>query len=422
MQKDLILLAKEEALKKVKKLLKPNNAVVLIKANIPGENKNSKEAYMLIRLFEKECLKILNVSYRELVESPAGPYILLVTLHNEEIKKKLIEIENIHTLGRMIDLDYFLEEGKSISRTDLGLPLRKCYLCEKEAAVCIREHAHNEKRIFTFIQTQVYAYVQDILEKIIFASIKKELDLEDKFGLVTPKSCGSHIDMNYQLMIRSAKALLFSFTQMFWIGYDSPNLDQAYQYGKKQGLSAEKVMYEVTDDVNTYKGLIFLLGLILLSSGYALSHQQSINDIFSNVAYMTKNIFNEPMYNTFGEKAYREYKIGGARAEAYMGCPTVLNTYQYLSSVEEINDEVLHMALIKIISTTDDTVMLKRAGSLEEYKRIKNKISSIKEYDLSLIKEITEELIKDNISCGGAADILVTSLYLVMFEEKFLTE
>lgn len=422
MIEDPILLAKEEMLAKVKSLLKSKYAVVLIRANIPGENKNTKEAYMLIRLFEKECLKFLTIKQRELINSVGGPYILLVTPHQEEIKKMLVEIESTHTLGRMIDLDYFFAEGKSLSRGDLGLPLRKCYFCDKDAAVCIKEKAHNEKRIFTYIQTQVYTYVQDILEKIIFGSIKAELDLEDKFGLVTPMSCGSHSDMDYQLMMRSAKALLFSFTQMFWIGYDSTSLEAAYEHGKKLGISAEKLMFEVTDDINTYKGLIFLLGLIIISSGYALSHMQTLDDIFTNVAYMSKNIFSEPMYNTFGEKAYREYKIGGARAEAFQGCPTVHKTFQYLNEVKVINNEALHMSLIKIIGMTDDTVMLKRAGSVEKYQYFKKRITDIKVYDRALIQEVTEESIKANISCGGAADILVTALYLIEFKNKFLTE
>jgi triphosphoribosyl-dephospho-CoA synthetase len=74
-----------------------------------------------------------------------------------------------------------------------------------------------------------------------------------------------------------------------------------------------------------------------------------------------------------------------------------------------------------IIRSTDDTVLLKRAGSLEEYRRIKALISNITTYDEQVIREVTEECIRGHISCGGAADILITAIFLTFFRRQFLS-
>ncbi|MFA6627328.1 MAG: citrate lyase holo-[acyl-carrier protein] synthase [Bacilli bacterium] len=420
MNEDAVLLAREERLSYIQSKLRPNEAVICIKANIPGEFKNYKEAYTLIKIFEIECIHHFSILSKDFFESADGSYMIITIPFVEHIKKMLVNIETKHPLGRMIDLDYFVSNEKSVSRQDLGLPPRKCYLCNKDAAICIREKTHSDKRIFTYIQTQVYSYVQDIIERMVIQSIKTELDLEDKFGLVTPSSNGSHSDMDYMLMMRSAKALLFSFTQMFWIGYDGTSLDTVYVQGKKQGISAEKLMFDVTNDINTYKGLIFILGLVLMSAGYALGHQQTMNDIYENIRIMSRHVFSEPNYHTFGEQAYQEFRIGGARQEAFLGFPTVRHATEILLETSQITDEILHMTLIDIIRLTDDTVLLKRAGSLEEYHRFKALITSITTYELKTIKEVTEACIRGHISCGGAADILITALFLTAFSREFL--
>jgi phosphoribosyl-dephospho-CoA transferase len=59
MEQELILQAREERMKLIAKYIKNHQCVVVIKANIPGEFKNNKEAYTLLRLFEQECRNIL---------------------------------------------------------------------------------------------------------------------------------------------------------------------------------------------------------------------------------------------------------------------------------------------------------------------------------------------------------------------------
>ena len=77
---------------------------------------------------------------------PAGPELMeLVGLAPEELKRRMTGIEQDHPLGRLADLDV-LGRGdaapRSVSRTELGLPPRRCLICDGEAKACARSRAH----------------------------------------------------------------------------------------------------------------------------------------------------------------------------------------------------------------------------------------------------------------------------------------
>ena len=52
---------------------------------------------------------------------------------------------NIPGDGRLVDLDVLWgnEELKSLHRGDLGLPPRRCFVCQEEAKVCGRNRRHS---------------------------------------------------------------------------------------------------------------------------------------------------------------------------------------------------------------------------------------------------------------------------------------
>ena len=175
-------------------------------------------------------------------------------------------------------------------------------------------------------------------------------------------------------------------------------------------------MFAATKNINCYKGLIFILGFVLASTGYVIKHNQEFEDTFNNVKVMAKDVYNEMSYHTFGEMAYRKYQFGGAREEVSSGVKNVERAYENLNS---LNEENLHMTLIKIIENANDSVMLKRANSMEKYQYYKVLISKIKTYDKLKIQQITNECINNNISCGGAADILITAVFISKFAQMY---
>ena len=58
----------------------------------------------------------------------------------------------------------------------------------------------------------------------------------------------------------------------------------------------------------------------------------------------------------------------------------------------------------------EDTVLLKRSGTYEKYLYFKRLISSADPQNKEKIKILTAECIKNNISIGGSADLLIAGV------------
>ncbi len=59
----------------------------------------------------------------------------------QRAKKVAVDLEECSPEGRILDIDIIVC-GKSISRSDLGLPARSCILCGRTAKECAREMSH----------------------------------------------------------------------------------------------------------------------------------------------------------------------------------------------------------------------------------------------------------------------------------------
>lgn len=147
-----MLAAREKRVAWQKKLLasEPENSLLSATMAIPGPVKTSPQ---LLAAFKKvtdaveASLGTHVVTANLFLTEKTGPeYYLLVKLTPAELKEKMVAIENNHALGRLVDLDVlFMADGqiKSISRDELGYPLRRCFICNNEAKVCGRQRAHS---------------------------------------------------------------------------------------------------------------------------------------------------------------------------------------------------------------------------------------------------------------------------------------
>lgn len=119
--------------------------VVCGKINYPGQDKNTPEAQRAFEVLQQLILSSFTAHSMdcETLSGHDGKSILMpVNLSPKEAKKKALELEKSHPLGRIFDIDVYIEGGKSIGRSDMGLESRKCLLCGKEARLCIREQKH----------------------------------------------------------------------------------------------------------------------------------------------------------------------------------------------------------------------------------------------------------------------------------------
>lgn len=418
-----ILTSREERLFNIKKI-NNKNVVLSIKANIPGINKNIKESYVLIRIFKKIIMNKYPALNEIFYDSFDGPYCLLEidTKDVKQFKQAMIELENTHFLGRFIDLDVYDKDRNNLSRQLLHSSKRKCMLCDDDAFICIRKQKHSINELVNKITSSVEEYLILILKDYLKQSLMLELNLHPKFGLVTPFSRGSHLDMDYHLMSQAQEAIIPGLIEMFLIGYNGDDLLSSFNKCRHIGIDIEQEMFIATSGINAYKGVIFIQGLVMISLGYLLKNNLCYDELYNNIIIMSQNLPSElkEKPTTDGLRIYNTYGIGGARKEAYLGLPNVKNAVDYLSSFDELNYEGLIMTLVQIIKSCEDTVMIKRSQTWEKYLYYKQLIASIDKYDYELINNISNKFIADNISCGGSADILITSIFVKLIFDEFI--
>ena len=110
--------------------------------------------------------------------------------------------------------------------------------------------------------------------------------------------------------------------------------------------------------------------------------------------------------------AYLEYGIKTIGA-VINALPSVRKA---LETLNDFSRETLLMTLIGLIRDVEDTVLLKRAESLDRYLYYRKLIGSITNFDEERIKEITRECIENNLSFGGSADLLIVTIFLKKVE------
>lgn len=114
------------------------------------------------------------------------------------------------------------------------------------------------------------------IAKIAVASLKKEVSLAPKPGLVDKYDTGAHDDMDYALFLKSADALYDYFYQTAMLSYQSKKpLPKLFKSVRKLGLAAENEMLAATNGINTHKGAIFSFGLMISAITYYLSQKNT---------------------------------------------------------------------------------------------------------------------------------------------------
>lgn len=396
MELNKILVDREERANLVKTYI-DKYQVVTLKANIPGPNKNIPISYILINLFKDKLAGKLNPLSMSFYESSDGPYYIFLFNKDKVLKNSLKELEE-EKLGRFVDIDCFYDSSKSISRNNP----RRCYLCDDLAFNCIRSKKHSLEDLIDYVNNEVKDYLKEFIHSSIVESALEELNLDTKFGLVTPSTSGSHKNMDYNLMKESINVISPYLTRMFNVGFTSNNsLDEIFNEVRLIGLDAEEAMFNQTKGINTYQGLIFNLGLVVTNLGYCLNHKQCYETIFENCSYMVRNL------NT----------SKGALQEAYSKYSNV-NRIVELYSLED--DDSKRYALIDLIINVNDSIFNKRCNDEAKRDNLRKDFKVIlNTKDRGLINRLNETCINQGYSFGGCADLLVVSIFLKKMRKLF---
>lgn len=267
-------------------------------------------------------------------------------------------------------------------------------------------------------------------------AMQLELAATPKPGLVDRQNSGAHRDMDYQTFVASIAALAPHMEQFARIGEMFAGEDAAALFARlrRQGIQAEKSMFEATGGVNTHKGMVFTLGLLCGAAGrFGATGQAALTpeNLCACVAEMTAGLcarelaaLQQKASLSHGERTYLAFGAKGVRGEAESGYASI-RRYAYpllsggLQQQISLNDLMIQV-LIQLMAAVEDTNVLARHGPdaaryvREQAQEILASGGMLSAAGREDIRQLDQEFIARRISPGGCADLLAATLFIWM--------
>jgi len=140
-----------------------HHTLITIRPNFPGIEKRNEYANLVSEVLTSEISGKLHIFKSFRSSTPEGLIYHLIVEENGLLAKEIcINLEEEHPLGRLADIDV-RNKDITFSRSNFSLGLRKCYLCEDDAIVCVRSMRHSHEDIASHFIDVVKRY--DDLEK-----------------------------------------------------------------------------------------------------------------------------------------------------------------------------------------------------------------------------------------------------------------
>ena len=150
-----------------------------------------------------------------------------------------------------------------------------------------------------------------------------EARLSPKPGLVDSRGNGAHHDLTLALMERSAHSLTPTFQALALQSWLRPADIALRQTVGRLGRVGEQAMMAATGGVNTHRGAIWALGL-LVSAVAMLGGEANAPVITATAATLAKLPDDAaPKVFSKGLRATHRYRVPGAREEAQQGFPQI---------------------------------------------------------------------------------------------------
>ena len=257
-----------------------------------------------------------------------------------------------------------------------------------------------------------------------------EARLSPKPGLVDSRGNGAHHDLTLELMERSAHSLTPTFQALAQQSWRRPADVALRQTIGRLGREGEQQMMAATGGVNTHRGAIWALGLLV--SAVAMlggsAPAQAIAATAAKLAQLPDDA--APKLFSKGLRATHRYRGPGAREEAQQGFPHIIKLAlpQLQHSRQRGSNEAQARldALMAIMTSLSDTCVLSRAG-LEGLDAMRQGASAVlqaggvaSKAGQQALAELDARMLALNASPGGAADLLAATLFLDRMTTPYL--
>ena len=265
----------------------------------------------------------------------------------------------------------------------------------------------------------------------------KEVMTAPKPGLVDAEGRGCHEDMDCAMFIKSAEAIAPFWEIQAEAGLSLLPPKEALAKLRAAGAEAELAMFRATGGINTHKGLIYLMSLLLYGAGFAAAagggaaraaEAASLvvrGSVASELASLASRPPDRPLSN--GEKLFLAHGVTGIRGEAEGAFPSVTRhglpvLRKSVASGASENDAGL-AALLEIMAVCCDSNVIHRSG-FDYWKNIypplvaeaRRKFDPLRP-DYRPLRELEKKFLPLRVSPGGAADLLSCTYFLYLFEK-----
>jgi len=254
-----------------------------------------------------------------------------------------------------------------------------------------------------------------------------EADLSPKPALVDRRGSGAHTDLHLGLMHASALSLWPAFKEMAEAALKFGVVGQPLREAVGRiGREGEAAMLSTTAGVNTHRGAIWALGLLVVAVALEPGNCTAAGVSLRAARLALIDDRNSPLQNSHGAKVAQRYGARGAREQAQLGFPAVV--HYGLPQLQRSRDaghgeqNARLDALLAIMTTLADTCVLYRAGQpgLEAMQQGAQKVldagGSASLGGRRCLHELDQQLLGLNASPGGAADLLAACLFIDSLE------
>lgn len=269
-------------------------------------------------------------------------------------------------------------------------------------------------------------HAPDLAERFgahVVQALIDEVTLAPKPGLVDIRSRGAHRDLDWSLMCVSALALQPTFVELARAGIDIEPMRALRERIGAIGRDGEARMFDATGGVNTHRGAIWALGLLVTAAAREPSEldPHAVASRAGSIARV-QDRHAPAITGNKGEQACIDYNVGGARGQAQAGFPHVVDIAlpELMRSRARGDSETAARlnALLAVMATLDDTCVLARGGR-DALAEMQHGARCVLERGGAAVlagrrelKTLDRRLVELHVSPGGAADLLAAALFL----------